>query len=137
MNCRRFLLLASRELDGRLSSAERRGLDEHLAVCPACRAQRELWLSASAALRARGAAAVPPDLATRAWRTAVASARSVSLLDGFVSLAARLAIAAAVAAAGVWGGVIVRGDLEAAWIPADPVEIEVALWAPEAVGDGD
>lgn len=51
MDCDRYLELMSAALDGELSAGERRELDSHLAVCPACAALFEQLSGQSAALR--------------------------------------------------------------------------------------
>jgi hypothetical protein len=100
------------------------------------------WPAVAAALRAVvPPAAEPGDLAARAWRGAVSPRPAPGLVDLFARVGARAALAGAVAAALVWGGLWMRGGGGAgggggggarpALVAADPADLEVALWTGE------
>ncbi|HTE53050.1 MAG TPA: zf-HC2 domain-containing protein [Kofleriaceae bacterium] len=142
MSCRNTQRLFSRHLDGRISDAERTALDAHLAGCAACRAELVRWELPSRALRAMGAAPVPEGLAERGWRAAIAAANRSpgSFEERFVWAARRAAAAGALAAALVWGGLLLDepgsagGSAELVSAP-DAAEMAVSLWSADPGGD--
>ena len=78
-------------------------------------------------------AAVPPGLAERAFRAAMAAA-SAPFADRFVVTARRAALVGAIATALVWGGLFLRGPSDgraSASAQLDPAEAALAVWAGE------
>jgi anti-sigma factor RsiW len=143
MTCKHTRRLLGRHLDDRLGDAERRELDEHLAGCADCRAERARYEVPSLALRAAGPAPVPEDLAERSWRAAIAArhrtgARGASFEERFVWAAQRAAAAGALAAALVWGGLLLGdsdagGSIDVVAAP-DATEMAMTVWAADPVG---
>ena len=82
-------------------------------------------------------AEMPPGLAERAFRAAMAAA-SAPFADRFVVTARRAALVGAIATALVWGGLLLRGAPEpTASAQLDPAEAALAVWAGEEVPGGD
>lgn len=52
MKCRKAQQWLSQALDGELDAARKTRLNEHLAICPACRSVQAAWQDATARLRA-------------------------------------------------------------------------------------
>lgn len=139
MTCKHTRRLLSRHLDGRTSDAERAAIDAHLPGCDGCRAELARLEVPARALRAIGPAPVPEGLAERSWRAAIAARHRPSFADGFVWAAQRAAAAGAVAAALVWGGLLLggsgTGSAELVAAP-DAAEMAVSLWSAEPVEPG-
>lgn len=99
---------------------------------------REVDEAAGALRRAVAPAAVPPGLAERAFRAAMAAAPR-PFADRFVVSARRTALVGAVATLLVWGGLLLRGgapEPAAASAALDPAEAVLSLWVgEEAAGD--
>lgn len=130
MSCRDARTLFSARLDGRLGVADGRALDAHLAGCAGCRAELARWEAAAGALRASGPTPVPPFLAERAFRAALASERAPGA--GFLPAARKVALAGAVAAAAVWIAALATGTARhPADSAQDPMEVAVLLWTAE------
>jgi len=135
MSCRDVSRLFGAKLDGRLDAAGRAALEGHLAGCAACRAELARWEAAALALRASGPTPVPPGLAERAFRAAVAPRAPAAW---FVPAARRAVLAGALAAAAVWAGVLADGAAtRPAAPPQDPIEVAVQLWMAEVPSHGD
>jgi len=114
---------------GRLDPDLEAAVQGHLAGCERCRRHLAVRVVPALALKASGPTPVPEGLAERAFRAAQA-APAPSFLDRFVPVAARAALAAAVLAVLVWGGVAALGPATpstATVAPADPTEVAVAL----------
>jgi anti-sigma factor RsiW len=60
-NCRKYRRWLSLELDGALDAPRAGALEHHLEGCPACRAERRLWLGIRDLMREEEAAAVVGD----------------------------------------------------------------------------
>ncbi|MCX5999017.1 MAG: zf-HC2 domain-containing protein [Chloroflexi bacterium] len=68
MNCRKVIPLLLSYLDGEVGSAERQAIQEHLAVCPSCRAETEALATTGTELRqALGTMAEDVRPGSRAW----------------------------------------------------------------------
>lgn len=147
MSCRPYRKLFGPRLDGRLAAAELDVLEQHLQSCPACRDELRRWELPARVLRAGPLPPVPPGLAGRV-RQAIAAGERVpsSLAQGFVAVARRAVLVAALAAAAFWCGLLLagpavgRGDAEAeneeseiVMLAPDPVEVAVSLWATQAM----
>jgi anti-sigma factor RsiW len=133
MGCRDARTLFSGRLDGRLGPEGAAALDAHLAGCAACRRELARWEGAARALRASGPTAVPPLLAGRAFLAATRAARPAPGV-WFLPAARTVALAGALAAAGVWLAALATGT--AARGPSrdpaqDPVEVAELLWTAE------
>jgi anti-sigma factor RsiW len=63
--CKEFVEEVTNYLEGKLSEAEQRWTDEHLAECPHCRAYLEQMRATIAALRGLREAEVDPELRAR------------------------------------------------------------------------
>jgi anti-sigma factor RsiW len=135
MSCRETSRLFGARLDGRLDPAGRARLEAHLAGCAACRGELDRWEDAARALRAVGPTRVPPGLAERAFRAAVAPRRAPA--GWFVPAALRAALAGALAAAAVWAGVLAERAGTRPETPQDPIEVAVQLWTAEVPAHGD
>jgi len=84
-------------------------------------------------------AEMPPGLAERAFRAAMAAA-SAPFADRFVVTARRAALVGAIATALVWGGLFLRGaptESGSASAQLDPAEEALAVWAGEEAPGGD
>jgi hypothetical protein len=85
-------------------------------------------------------ARVPDGLAARAFRAAMAAAPD-PFADRFVMSARRTVLVGAIAAALVWGGLLLRGpaapDPTTASAQLDPAEAALSLWAGEEPTGGD
>jgi anti-sigma factor RsiW len=129
--------LFTRSLDRRLADGDRAALADHLSRCAACRAELARWDAVAKALRGLGPTPVPPALAERAFRAAVAT-DPPPLAAWFVVAARRAVVAGAAAAAAVWIGVFAAGTPDGAPAAAngadDPMElaVQLQLWTPEA-----
>ncbi len=132
MSCRETTGRLSARLDGRLGTDEARALDAHVAGCEACRREVARWEAASRALRSAGPTPVPAFLAEKAFR---AAARAPRAAPGawFLPAARRVAIAGAVAAAGVWLAAFATGAAarRSADATQDPMEVAMVLWTAE------
>ena len=120
---------------GRLDGDTLAAVQDHLSGCERCRRHLAVHVVPALALKASGPTPVPEGLAERAFRAAQA-APAPSFLDRFVPVAARAALAAAVLAVLVWGGVAALGTPNgstATVSPSDPTEVAVAL-ATEGIG---
>ena len=140
MTCSHGRRLFSRHLDDRLSQDERVELDAHLSACAACRAELVRWEVPSRALRAMGAAqeGVPAGAADRMWRAVladvVASRAPASFEERFVWAARRAVAMGALAAALIWGGLLLGepGPSAAAELShPDATEWAMTLWSAE------
>jgi anti-sigma factor RsiW len=147
MSCRHSRRLVSRQLDDRLSEVERQELEAHLSGCSACRAELASWQVPSRALRAMGAARaeLPVGASDRIWRAvlgAMVASRAPTFEERFVWAARRAAAVGALAAALVWGGLLlgeppaVEAAMTAELGPPDPAEWAVSLLAAEPSGAG-
>jgi len=142
MSCRHGRRLFSRHLDDRLSQDQRVELDAHLSACAACRAELVRWEVPSRALRAMGAAqeAVPAGAADRMWRAVladvVASRAPASFEERFVWAARRAVAMGALAAALIWGGLLLGkpGPAEASAELSHP---DAAEWAAMTLWSGE
>jgi len=133
MGCRDARRLFSARIDGRLGSEGAAALDAHLAGCAGCRRKLARWEAAARALRASGPTVVPPFLAERALLAATRAARPAPRA-WFLPAARKVALAGALAAAGVWLAALATGA--AARGPSrdpgqDPVEVAELLWTTE------
>jgi anti-sigma factor RsiW len=131
VSCRDARALFSARLDGRLGPDDARALDAHLAGCAGCRRELARWEAVARALRAAGPAPVPPFLAERAFRAAI---RGEGPAPGawFLPAARKVALAGALAAAGIWVAALATGAGRRAPDSAqDPIEVAVLLWAAE------
>lgn len=70
MRCTKIERMLTPLLDGRLASAERALVEQHLEGCPGCRETHGLLQATALALAALGPAEPPDDLADRAARAA-------------------------------------------------------------------
>lgn len=140
MTCGAAQELFGLDVDDRLEPVRRAALEQHLAGCAGCRAERERWVRTSRALRAGGPTPIPEDLPARCWRAALrAEPRSPSLAAWFVAAARPAALAGAAAALLVWAVAERTAPAQSATEPAvtDPMELAVHLWtAVEVPGDG-
>ena len=68
MVCREFVEEVTNYLEGKLSAAEARWTDEHLAQCPHCRAYLAQMRSTISALRGLAEPSVDPELRERILR---------------------------------------------------------------------
>lgn len=135
MSCRTMRDRLGASLDGRLGADERAELEAHLATCPRCRTALASWEAAARALRASGPTPVPPGLAERAWRAAVAPRETTEPGFEFAFVARRALVAGAVAAVAIWIAALASGAPTPAPAAQDPLEVAVLLWTAE--GDGD
>ncbi len=146
MSCRHSRRLFSRHLDDRLGPDEREVLDAHLAECAACRAELARWEVPSRALRAMGAAqaAVPVGATERMWRAVLAdmtaSRGQPSFEERFVWAARRAVAMGALAAALIWGGLLLGEPGSSEEITAELSlpgghELAMELWSAEPAGD--
>jgi hypothetical protein len=117
-DCRDYEILLAGALAGEISAAERRGLDEHLAVCPRCAAEAaslgEIWrglgrLEAEAPspfLAARFERMLAREIAAEATRESLAAAapRRSPVLAWAAGLAAALAMGVALGFFAAGGG---------------------------------
>jgi anti-sigma factor RsiW len=140
MTCSHGRRLFSRHLDDRLSPDERQALDAHLSECAACRAELVRWEVPSRALRAMGAAQepVPAGAADRMWRAVLAEMTTrvapASFEERFVWAARRAVAMGALAAALIWGGLLLGepGPSAAAELShPDATEWAMTLWSAE------
>ena len=65
-SCRALLEQVSRYLDGDVTAAERRSVEQHLRTCPCCQAMAGSLEHTVAACRKAGAARLPADVRARA-----------------------------------------------------------------------
>lgn len=135
LTCTQAQLAVSRSVDGRLGRKERRRLRDHLAECPDCARFARMQQRHSSALRGLALVPIPLSLALFKGLEGTASAAVVPLgavgagavavgagvgsgataagaSGGFLAGGLGLKVAAAVAAAGVAGGVGVAGSSE-------------------------
>jgi len=75
MNCRDFIELIDRQISGLATRTELEELKQHLAGCPACKAEFRLQTRIHQALAEPMPRALPGDFAERVSRRAVAEAR--------------------------------------------------------------
>jgi anti-sigma factor RsiW len=132
MTCRDATTWFSARIDGRLGADEARALDAHLAGCARCRRELATWEAAARALRAAGPTPVPPFLAERAFAAASRAERATAAA-WFLPAARKVAIAGAVAAAGVWLAAFATGAgaRHGSDVTQDPMEVAMALWTAE------
>ena len=145
MTCRHGRKLFSRHLDDRLSADERQALDAHLSECAACRAELARWEVPSRALRAMGAAQemVPVGAADRMWRAVLAdmttSRAPASFEERFVWAARRAVAMGALAAALIWGGLLLGepgpSAATAELTHPDATEWAMTLWSAEPAAE--
>lgn len=84
--------LLSAYLDGELGGEERRAVEDHLAVCPGCRAELDGLRRVIGRLASLERAAPPPVLAGRVARRVVVTGRPVGLLERLEMLLLRLPV---------------------------------------------
>lgn len=87
-------------------------------------------------------ARVPPGLADRAYRAALAAAAVPEpFARRFLAIGRRVALVGAVASALIWGGLLLRGPAAAdgagATAQLDPAEAALSLWTGAEVPGGD
>jgi anti-sigma factor RsiW len=137
MRCRKAESLLSRLLDERLEADEQLQLESHLAGCASCRAELDAWRSISERLRAEPAAAVPPFLAEKAWRAALAPRPAPSFAERFIAVCRPAALAGALAAAVLWLGPMLQSRSGSASaeeiVPRDAIELAQSVWIEEAL----
>ena len=138
-------------IDERLEPAARAEVERHIEGCEGCRIELDRLRAVGPAVRAvRPAARVPADGAARAFFRATREARPAPVFsDIFVVAGRRAALVGAVAAALVWGGVVLGGGRAArsgdagavsapvAGGPVDPAEAAAALWAADGTVYGE
>jgi anti-sigma factor RsiW len=140
VSCREARRRLGARLDGRLGPGEREALEAHLAGCAGCRGELARWEASARALRAAGPTAVPPGLAARAFRAALAAPRPAPA-PWFLPAARRAALAGALAAAAVWLAALATGAAPrrppSAEAGQDPIEVAVLLWTEEVGHDAE
>ncbi len=140
MKCKEAKVAFSQHLDGRLGNIELERLDDHVHSCASCEEDFRIMEVSSRALRSLEPTPAPPYLAERAFRVALSSKRAARFSGQFVFVARRTAIAAALAAMGLWiGGGLTTGlrETEPRMTPveADPVEVAIYIWTPGGILD--
>ncbi len=140
MKCKEAKLAFSKYLDRRLGDAEGRRLEAHIHICERCGESFRIMEASSRALRSLDPTPAPPYLAERAFRVAVSPRRVTRFSEQFAFVARRAAIAAALAAMGLWiGGGLTNGLREMeprmTMVEADPMEMAIYMWTPGAIFD--
>lgn len=136
MDCRKFRVMVSRELDGALDGAGRADLESHLASCAGCRRFRDISLAGLSMHRSMREADPPLSLLPSIL-AAVEVGPRWEWMRGWLRVAVPAAAAAAVVA-GVWIGGLMRESYApaSAGSQADVLELTyLDEYPPGSMGD--